>query len=86
MKTAIINGVEWSYDELKKWLCNEFAFYYGGRISKTAVKIHFLYHTRDGLIAIKFSVKTPKSIEYGGYRTIYYTCVFETGIFTRDDC
>lgn len=84
-KAIIIKGVEWSCDELKNWLCNEFGFYFGGRISKTSVKIHFLFLTRDDLTAIKFSVKTPKSMQYGGYRTIYYTCIFETGIFTREE-
>lgn len=85
MKKYVISDFEWSSDDLKNWICSKFSFYYGGRISKAAVKIEFLYLTRNNTTAIKFYVKTPRSMEYGGYRIIHYTCEYETGIFTRDE-
>lgn len=85
MKKFVIQGVEWSSDEVKNFICSDFTLYYGARILKSAVKIEFEYLTRFNTTAIKFYVKTPCLMEYDGYRRIHYTCEFETGIFTRDE-
>ncbi|MBR1749603.1 MAG: hypothetical protein IJ740_01795 [Ruminococcus sp.] len=85
MKKYNIKGVEWPSDSLKNWICREYQVYYGAKLSKTAVSISFVYLTKDDFAAIKFYVRTPKNLDYGANLRIGYTCVFETGVFIRDD-
>lgn len=88
-KYFYIHGVEWSRDDIKAWIVEEFGFYYGGRISKSSISNVFSplisNDNECGFTYFIFYLKTPRSQKYNGSLKIRYRVCFDTGIFTRLD-